>query len=98
MAASTRSVTALLHIGDLRLSDLRKRLQTVGLAAEYRGEGTLLVGCTIVMRKTATGKIDIEGAVLGSDAASAERGDPNSKNTFTVRQMVYECLAVVPGS
>ena len=51
-----------------------------------------------MMRKTATGKIDIEGAVLGSDAASAERGDPNSKNTFTVRQMVYECLAVVPGS
>lgn len=99
VAAATRSVTAPLHIGDLRLSDLRKRLQAVGLATEYRGEGTLLVGGTVVVRKAATGKIDIEGAVLGADHAAGTGGGPASMNTFyTVRQKVYECLAVVSGS
>ncbi|OAX81713.1 hypothetical protein ACJ72_03946 [Emergomyces africanus] len=43
MAAATRSVTRPLHVGDLRLADLRKLMQASGHTAEFRGEGTLLL-------------------------------------------------------
>ncbi|KAF2759947.1 hypothetical protein EJ05DRAFT_316392 [Pseudovirgaria hyperparasitica] len=94
MASGTRTVAQPLHVGDMRLADLRKIMQTSGLTAEFRGEGTLLVNGTVAVRKTGTGRIEVEGA--GQSMASF---DPRSiKPTFfEVKKKIYEGLAVVAG-
>jgi cleavage and polyadenylation specificity factor subunit 2 len=63
MAATTRSIAQSLHVGDLRLADLRKLLHSSGHTAEFRGEGTLLIDGVVAVRKTATGRIEVEGGV-----------------------------------
>ncbi|KAI9881189.1 MAG: hypothetical protein M1830_007167 [Pleopsidium flavum] len=94
MAAATRSIAQSLHVGDLRLADLRKLLHSSGHTAEFRGEGTLLIDGVVAVRKTATGKIEVEGGGLMS-------GEPRSRRiegTFhAVKKKVYEGLAVVAG-
>ncbi|KAF3490959.1 cleavage and polyadenylation specificity factor subunit 2 [Arthroderma uncinatum] len=96
LVAATRSVTKPLHVGDLRLSDLRKLMQSSGHSAEFRGEGTLLVDGFIAVRKAGAGKIEVEGAA---------RPSPNNPTTMrhgtgsflAVKQKIYESLAVVSG-
>ncbi|KAJ5103714.1 hypothetical protein N7532_004243 [Penicillium argentinense] len=96
MAAGTRSVARPLHVGDLRLADLRKLMQAAGHTAEFRGEGTLLIDKSVAVRKSGTGRIEIEAsakaatnqAVLGRNAASF----------LAVKRKIYEGLAVVTGS
>jgi cleavage and polyadenylation specificity factor subunit 2 len=91
LAAATRSISHAIHVGDLRLAELRRLIAMDGHAAEFRGEGTLVVDGMIAVRKQGTGKIIVEG-VPGSAAAVT----PNTVDNFTrVKQKIYDGLAVV---
>ncbi|KIW89690.1 uncharacterized protein Z519_09846 [Cladophialophora bantiana CBS 173.52] len=91
LAASTRSVSHAIHVGELRLADLRRLITLDGHVAEFRGEGTLLVDGMIAVRKLGTGKIILEGLPV-----SATSMTPNKMDDFTrVKQKIYDGLAVV---
>ncbi|KAK6464681.1 beta-lactamase-like protein [Scheffersomyces coipomensis] len=47
-----------LAIGNIRLPDLKKKLQGLNLNAEFKSEGTLVVNDSIAIRKVAYGSID----------------------------------------
>ncbi|KAL5000233.1 beta-lactamase-like protein [Aspergillus recurvatus] len=95
MASGTRSMTRPLHVGDLRLADLRKIMQSAGHKAEFRGEGTLLIDGFVAVRKSGTGKIEIEAAAYpaGSGGVVAQ----GAGSFLAVKQKIYEGLAVVAG-
>ncbi|KAJ5709514.1 hypothetical protein N7493_010848 [Penicillium malachiteum] len=96
MAAGTRSVARPLHVGDLRLADLRKVMQAAGHTAEFRGEGTLLIDKSVAVRKSGTGRIEIEAsAQSASNQASLGRG---AGSFLAVKRKIYEGLAVVAGN
>ncbi|KAH9905980.1 beta-lactamase-like protein [Xylariomycetidae sp. FL2044] len=95
MASATRSVAQPLHVGDLRLADLRKAMQQAGHTAEFRGEGTLLVDGSVVVRKTTTGRIDVESIGLPTDGGPATQ---LGGTFYAVRRTIYESLAVVAGA
>jgi cleavage and polyadenylation specificity factor subunit 2 len=95
MASATRSVAQPLHVGDLRLADLRKAMQQSGHTAEFRGEGTLLVDGSVVVRKTATGRIDVESIGLPTGAGPASH---IGGTFYAVKRTIYENLAVVAGA
>ena len=92
MAAATRSMTQPLHVGDLRLADLRKILQSNGHTADFRGEGTLLIDGLVAVRKSGTGKIEVEGGIVGS-SDSRTRAWEGSFHAF--KQKIYDWLAVI---
>lgn len=96
MAAGTRSMTRPLHVGDLRLADLRRIMQEAGHTAEFRGEGTLLIDGLVAVRKSGTGKIEIESAAqaAASNLLNVGRG---AGSFIAVKRKVYEGLAVVAG-
>jgi cleavage and polyadenylation specificity factor subunit 2 len=91
MASATRSVAQPLHVGDLRLADLRKIMQSSGHTAEFRGEGTLLIDGSVIVRKTGTGRIEVES--MGATAGGSSDGN----SFYAVRGKIYEGLAVVAG-
>ncbi|KAI1112519.1 beta-lactamase-like protein [Nemania sp. NC0429] len=95
MASASRSVAQPLHVGDLRLADLRKAMQQTGHTAEFRGEGTLVIDGSVMVRKTATGRIDVEsiGLPLGGGLANQIGG-----TFYAVKRTIYENLAVVAGA
>lgn len=96
MAAGTRSMTRPLHVGDLRLADLRKIMQAAGHTAEFRGEGTLLIDKSVAVRKSGTGQIEIEAsAQAAANQATPGRG---ASSFLAVKRKIYEGLAVVTGS
>lgn len=97
LATSTRSVAQPLHVGDLRLADLKKLLQASGHVADFRGEGTLLVDGLVAIRKTGTGKIEVEGGSLGMSRAPPESGG-NEGGFNAIKRRIYEGLAVVAGA
>ncbi|KAG6915655.1 hypothetical protein DXG01_010525 [Tephrocybe rancida] len=81
-------------IGELKLTALKARLAAVGVQAELIGEGVLICGAgakgqmgsdtleeSVAVRKTAMGKVEIEGNV--------------SDVYYTVRQEVYNLHALV---
>ena len=93
MATATRSVAQPVYVGDLRLADLRRILQTTGHGAEFRGEGTLLVDGLVAVRKAPGGRIEVEGVGVAA-AEMARRGE----GAFhAVRRRIYEGLAVIAG-
>ncbi|KAL8776067.1 MAG: hypothetical protein Q9213_008397 [Squamulea squamosa] len=94
MAAATRSVAQPLHVGDLRLADLRKILQSTGHTADFRGEGTLLIDGLVAVRKTATGRIELEGGGLGLPEYPVR--NPES-SFYAVKRRIYDGLAVIAG-
>ncbi|KAL3438362.1 beta-lactamase-like protein [Aspergillus tetrazonus] len=95
MASGTRSMTRPLHVGDLRLADLRKIMQNAGHKAEFRGAGTLLIDGFVAVRKSGTGKIEIEAAAY---QAGPSAGIAQGAGSFlAVKQKIYEGLAVVAG-
>ncbi|KAJ5174704.1 uncharacterized protein N7482_000581 [Penicillium canariense] len=96
MAAGTRSMARPLHVGDLRLADLRKLMQAAGHIAEFRGEGTLLIDKSVAVRKSGTGKIEIEAAAQA--AANQAALGRNAGSFLAVKRKIYEGLAVVAGS
>ena len=94
MAAATRSVAQPLHVGDLRLADLRKILQSTGHTAEFRGEGTLLIDGLVAVRKSGTGKIEVESG--GRNLVDTRMR--NSEGSFyAVKRKIYEGLALIAG-
>ncbi|CAG8948415.1 unnamed protein product [Penicillium salamii] len=94
MAAGTRSMARPLHVGDLRLADLRKLMQSAGHIAEFRGEGTLLIDKMVAVRKSGTGKIEVE-ATAQSSMGQSGRG---TGSFLAVKRKIYEGLAVVAGN
>jgi cleavage and polyadenylation specificity factor subunit 2 len=89
LASATRSVAQPLQVGDLRLAELRRMMQNEGHTAEFRGEGTLLIDGTVMVRKSGTGRIQVES--IGWPAGTGEK-----ENTFyVVRNSIYKSLAVV---
>ncbi|KEF61092.1 uncharacterized protein A1O9_02657 [Exophiala aquamarina CBS 119918] len=89
LAASTRPVTQAIHVGDLRLADLRRLIALEGHLAEFRGEGTLLVDGMIAVKKLSSGKIIVEGVAVNAMT-------PKAADNFTrVKQKIYDGLAVV---
>lgn len=93
IAAGTRSMARPLHVGDLRLADLRKLMIAAGHKAEFRGEGTLLIDGMVAVRKSSTGTIEVEASAQSS--ASDRRGQAGS--FLAVKRKIYEGLAVVAG-
>ena len=94
MAAATRSVAQPLHVGDLRLADLRKILQSNGHLAEFRGEGTLLIDGLVAVRKSGTGRIEVEGGGL---EVPETRTREFEGSFYAVRRKIYEGLAIIAG-
>lgn len=92
MLSATRTTAQPLHVGDLRLADLRRAMQGAGHGAEFRGEGMLVVDGSVVVRKTAEGRVEVES--VGVPAGGASR-----RNTvYAVKRAIYEGLAVVAGA
>ncbi|TQS38310.1 hypothetical protein Golomagni_01183 [Golovinomyces magnicellulatus] len=98
MASAARPVAQPLQVGDLRLADLRKMMQTSGYTAEFRGEGMLLINGNVTVRKTGTGRIEIESIGLPTGFNSTTSTTTNMQHGatfFAVRNRIYEGLAVV---
>ncbi|KAK5654308.1 hypothetical protein OQA88_7486 [Cercophora sp. LCS_1] len=95
-ASAIRSAAQPLHVGDLRLADLRRAMLNGGHKAEFKGEGTLVIDDQVAVRKTATGRIEIESVELPDQGM----GMPSmGGGTFhSVRRKIYEGLAVVAGA
>lgn len=79
-----------LHVGDLRLADLRRAMQGAGHSAEFRGEGMLVVDGAVAVRKTAAGKVEVES--VGIPALGRRT------TLYEVRRVIYDNLAVVAGA
>jgi len=94
MIAATRSVAQPLHVGDLRLADLRRLMGTVGYTAEFRGEGTLLIDGNVAVRKLGTGKIVVEGSPLSNVTMT---GGGKANTFYDVKRTIYEGLAIIAG-
>ncbi|KAJ9663551.1 hypothetical protein H2198_000817 [Neophaeococcomyces mojaviensis] len=89
VAASTRTATQPIHVGDLRLADLRRLMRDGGHSAVFRGEGTLLIDDMVAVRKLASGRITVEGSPI----SSTQR--PDAESFRHVKRKIYEGLAVV---
>ena len=93
---SHQRATQPVHVGDLRLTDLRRLMQASGHTTEFRGEGTLLIDGTVVVRKSTTGKIEVE-ASSGGLSQPQYRTREMTGSFYAVRQLIYGGLAVVSG-
>lgn len=89
-AVAARTAAQPLHVGDLRLADLRRAMQAAGHAAEFRGEGMLVVDGAVVVRKTAEGQVEVES--VGLPAAGRRSA------LHEVKRAIYDNLAVVAGA
>lgn len=96
MVSAVRSVAQPLQVGDLRLADLRKIMQTSGYKAEFRGEGMLLIDNSVIVRKIGTGRLEIESTALATGLSPTLPPTMQQGATFfAVRNRIYEGLAVV---
>lgn len=90
----TRTLPQSTMIGELKLTALKARLAAVGVQAELVGEGVLICGAaakrgsssdsledSVAVKKTAKGKVELEGAV--------------SEIYYKVRREVYNLHALV---
>ena len=93
MAAVSRSNAQPLHVGDMRLADLRRLMVATGHSAEFRGEGTLVIDGNIAVKKLGTGKIIVESAT-GNAIVTSNGGQSNLQE---VKRQIYAGLAVVAG-
>jgi cleavage and polyadenylation specificity factor subunit 2 len=91
-ALSRTAAAQPIHVGDIRLADLRRVLQAEQYTAEFRGEGLLVINNSVAVRKSAMGRLEVEG-LMGLNALG--RPDPTFYNT---RRKVYDMLAVVSGA
>ncbi|KFH48278.1 Cleavage factor two protein-like protein [Hapsidospora chrysogenum ATCC 11550] len=90
LISAARPTAQPLHVGDLRLADLRRAMQSARHSAEFRGEGTLVVDGTVAVRKTAEGRIELEnvGMPIGGRRSTL----------YEVKRLIYNSLAVVAGA
>lgn len=93
---ASQRATQPVHVGDLRLADLRRLMQASGHTAEFRGEGTLLIDNTVMVRKSTTGKIEVE-AGAGGLSQPVYRNKEMEGSFYAVRRLIYGGLAVVAG-
>ena len=93
-AAATRTAAQPLHVGDLRLADLRRMLQSTGHTAEFRGEGTLVIDNLVAVRKTASGQIEVESSGMSLPNYLVQGRESSFQ---TVKRRIYEGLAVIAG-
>ena len=94
VASASRSIAQSLHVGDLRLADLRKLMLSSNHTAEFRGEGTLLIDGSVIIRKTGTGRIEVESIGVSTGVASFMQ---QGSTFYAVKRKIYEGLAVVGG-
>ncbi|KAK1757272.1 cleavage factor two protein 2 [Echria macrotheca] len=94
--SAVRSAAQPLHVGDLRLADLRRAMLNGGHRAEFRGEGTLVIDDAVAVRKTLTGRIEIESVALPEMGPGM--GMVSGGAFYAVRRKIYEGLAVVAGA
>lgn len=87
VATTARAATQPIHVGDLRLADLRRLMRESGHSANFRGEGTLLIDDTVAVRKLANGKIVVEGPPI--------RATQSADSFNQVKRKIYDGLAVV---
>ena len=94
LVSATRATAQPLHVGDLRLNDLRRAMQSAGYSAEFRGEGILVVNGSVAVRKTSAGQIELESVGVSDPASMMQH-----RSTFyQVKRMIYDGLAVVTGA
>lgn len=90
LVSAARTAAQPLHVGDLRLADLRRAMQACGHGAEFRGEGILVIDGSVSVRKSAEGRIEVESVgipVVGR------------RNTlYEVKKAIYDSVAVVAGA
>lgn len=79
----------------MRLADLRKIMQASGHSAEFRGEGILLIDGNVIVRKSGTGRIEVES--IGFATATAMSSQNQRASFYAVKAKIYEGLAVVAG-
>ncbi|KAG6005373.1 hypothetical protein E4U21_000224 [Claviceps maximensis] len=90
LVSAARTTAQPLHVGDLRLADLRRAMQSAGHGAEFRGEGILVIDGSVSVRKTAEGRIEVESVGLPA---------VGRRNTlYHVKKAIYDNLAVVAGA
>ncbi|EWC46685.1 hypothetical protein DRE_04172 [Drechslerella stenobrocha 248] len=94
MARSAKPI----HVGDVRLAELRKVLLDAGHTAELTGEGRLLCDGVVSVVKEGVGRVSIEdvgggGGLLGGLLGRKEKG-----RFWEVRRWVYEGLAKIAGA
>ena len=94
MTSATRSAAQPLHVGELRLADLRRKMQSSGHTAEFRGEGTLVIDGSVAVKKTTAGRVELESIGLSTDGGPAMQ---MGGTFYAVRKMIYDGLAVVAG-
>lgn len=109
-APSSQLTNQTLHIGDIRLPELRKVFHSAGHAADFRGEGVMVIDQSVTLRKTAAGRLEIEGgglldtaaisraAQLGGAAAAGSAMAPQlgAQASFVeVRERIYQGLAII---
>lgn len=96
-----------LHVGELRLADLRRAMLSAGHKVEFKGEGTLLIDDVVVVRKSTAqgGRVELESVGLPSDTMPGTTSggllDAAMKvggTFYAVRKKIYEGLAVVAGA
>ena len=87
LASVARTAAQPLHVGDLRLADLRRAMQSASHTAEFRGEGTLVIDGCVAVRKTSEGRIEVEsvGLPMGGRRSAL----------YEVKRVIYDNLAVV---
>lgn len=90
LISAARTAAQPLHVGDLRLADLRRAMQAAGHGAEFRGEGTLVVDGTVAVRKAAEGRVEVES--VGFPGAGRR------STLYEVKRVIYDNLAVVAGA
>ncbi|KAK3949680.1 beta-lactamase-like protein [Pseudoneurospora amorphoporcata] len=96
-----------LHVGELRLADLRRAMLSAGHKVEFKGEGTLLIDDVVVVRKSTAqgGRVELESVGLPSDTMPGTTSggllDAAMRvggTFYAVRKKIYEGLAVVAGA
>lgn len=82
-------ITPKLAIGNIRLPELKKRLISKGLKAEFKSEGTLVVNDTIAVRKVSYSGIE------GDDTGDIVIDGTGGVLYYQVRNCIKEMLAYV---
>ncbi|KAK6498237.1 hypothetical protein TWF506_004476 [Arthrobotrys conoides] len=85
-----------IHVGDIKLPELRRVLLDAGHTAELTGEGRLLCDGVVSVVKEGVGRVTIED-VGGSGGLLSGRGKGKGR-FWEVRRLVYEGLARVSGN
>ncbi|KAI8087359.1 beta-lactamase-like protein [Thamnidium elegans] len=81
MAEDSTKVEPSIFVGDVRLSEFKKVLQSEGIQAEFKGEGILVCNDHVAVRKTGTGQLLVEGVL--------------SEDYYKIRSLLYSQHAIL---